>query len=154
MREFFKHFAYGIPPMGWIFVIASFSSSRFSSSWSMEILQRIFEIFYLSVSQATLIKINGLVRTGGHLFEYGTFALLVFWAFRAGRKKEWRWNWAIGSILIILPIAALDEIHQSTVSSRDGSIIQFGSDLLGTLGGLSILRIIHLKKRAKYLMKV
>ena len=147
MREFFKHFAYGIPPMGWIFVIAGFSSSHFSSSWSMEILQRIFEFFHLSVSQNMSVKINGLLRTGGHLFEYGIFALLVFWAFRAGRTEEWRWNWAIGSIFFILPIAALDEIHQSKVSLRDGSIVQFGLDCLGALGGLIILRIIHLKKR-------
>ena len=149
MREFFKRFAYGIPPVGWVFVIASLSSSQFSSSWSMEILQGIFEIFHLSVSRTMSVKINGLLRTGGHLFEYGTFALLVFWAFRAGRKEEWRWNWAAGSILFILPIAALDEIHQSKVFSRDGSIIQFGLDCFGAIGALIILRIIHLKKRKK-----
>ena len=100
-----------------------------------------------------LVKINGLLRTGGHLFEYGTFAILVFWAFRAGRKKEWRWNWAAGSILLILPVAALDEIHQFKVPARDGSIIQFGLDCFGTLGAFIILRIIHLKKRKKFLMK-
>lgn len=144
MKDLSKRLVYGLPAVVWGLVIGNFSSSQFSSSWSMEALREILAFFHLAVSRSELVKLNALVRTGAHLVEYALFTLLVFWAWRVGRADKWRWRWAAGSIVIALLLAAADEIHQSRVPLRDGSIIQVGLDFVGALGSLVILRIVQI----------
>ena len=153
MRDLSKRLVYGLPAVVWGLVIGSFSTSRFSSSWSMEALREILAFFHLPVSPSGLVKLNALVRTGAHLAEYALFTLLVFWAWRAGRAEKWRWSWAAGSIVIALLLAAADEIHQSRVPLREGSINQFGLDFVGALGALVILRIVQIRRVSKTLDK-
>ena len=149
MRELSKRLIYWLPPVIWGLVIGSFSSSRFSSSWSMAVLREILAFFHVSVSRSGLIRLNALVRMGAHLGEYALFTLLVFWAWRAGREEEWRWSWAAGSVLTALLLAAADEIHQSRVPLRDGSIIQFGLDFVGAIAALSVLRTVQIRRRGR-----
>ena len=149
MRELSKRLIYWLPPVIWGLVIGGFSSSRFSSFWSMAVLREILAFLHVSVSQSGLIRLNALVRIGAHLGEYALFTLLLFWALRAGREEKWRWSWAAGSVLTALLLAAADEIHQSQVSLRDGSIVQFGLDFIGAIAALSILQTVQIRRRGR-----
>jgi len=149
MRDLSKRLVYGLPAVDWGPVIGSLSSSRFSSSWSMGALREILAFFHLPVSRSELVKLNALVRTGAHLAEYALFTLLVFWAWRAGRAEKWHWSWAAGSIVTAMLLAAADEIHQSRVPLRDGSINQFGLDFVAALGALVILRMLQIRRVLK-----
>lgn len=149
MRELSKRLIYWLPPVIWGLVIGSFSSSRFSSSWSMAVLREILAFFHVSVSPSGWIRLNALVRTAAHLGEYALFTLLLFWAWRAGREEKWRWSWAAGSVLTALLLAAADEIHQSQVALRDGSIVQFGLDFVGAIAALSVLRTVQILRRGR-----
>ena len=54
-------------------------------------------------------------------------------------------------LVIALLLAAADEIHQSRVPLREGSINQFGLDFVGALGALVILRIVQIRRVSKTL---
>jgi VanZ family protein/cyclophilin family peptidyl-prolyl cis-trans isomerase len=69
-----------------------------------------------------------LVRKAAHVLVYGVLSLLSFRAFRAGRAG-WKGQWAISAVGWAAAVAAADELHQSFVPRRDGTLSDFVLDV-------------------------
>ncbi len=64
-----------------------------------------------------LLRIHAFIRKCGHVVEFFIFSVLVMRGFRGGRQ-EWRWSWALWTLLISACVASLDEFHQAFVPGR------------------------------------
>ena len=91
------------------------------------------------------------VRKTGHLAEYAVLALLLWRALRQpvpGDTRPWSWREAARALLIAACYAATDELHQTFVPSRDGTVTDVLMDTLGAALGLGLLWAIgHTRKR-------
>jgi VanZ family protein len=64
--------------------------------------------------------------------------MLLFRAFRGGSLEPRMWRWAFSSLLVLVLIAAFDEVHQSLVPERTGSVIDVVIDAVGGVLALSV----------------
>lgn len=72
------------------------------------------------------------VRKAAHLTEYGVLTLLAGRAVWGGTRLRG----PAGSVMVYLGcalVAGADELHQATVASRSGSLLDVGIDLTGVL---------------------
>lgn len=70
-----------------------------------------------------------------HIPIYGALGFLAFWAVSAWIERTGLQAWT--AFLISAVYGVLDEVHQSTVPGRFGSIADVGLDLIGIIGGLA-----------------
>lgn len=97
--------------------------------------------FNPDISAETIHAVQVAVRKGGHVTEYAVLAVL-FWVARRVSKEVrpilsgWRWSEA-GLIVVYCGLYAItDELHQTFVSSRQGSPWDVMIDSLGAFCGL------------------
>ncbi len=135
-------FLYWLPVIGWGLVIAGLSSDRFPSSWSFSFLERVANFLSLSISKADIQWINRVFRLFGHMCTYAVLTLLGFRALRGGRPSGWQGKWALASFLLTLAVAGADELNQTRLLTRTGSLTGIGQDIIGSLlalGGIWVL---------------
>ncbi len=81
-----------------------------------------------------------IVRKGAHLFEYGVLALLLARALRYRPAMP-----AVTALVTVVGVCALvasaDELHQTLVASRTGSLADVGIDVAGATAALVWLRV-------------
>lgn len=92
-------------------------------------------IFYLSSIPSLRIDVPDvwdlILRKMAHLFEYGVFAVLLM---RYGEHRyPHHWSIPLVSLLGVLIYASVDEIHQTFVDGRVGSVADVGIDFTGGL---------------------
>ena len=122
---------YWLPPIVWTVVIFIASTDLFSGSNTAGVLQRIATvIFGHRLAPATAEMLNFVIRKTAHLTEYGILSALTFRALR-GEKQSWNARWAIGAIVFATVIASIDEIHQTFVPSRTGTLHDVVLDAAG-----------------------
>lgn len=135
-------FLYWFPVIGWGIVIAALSSDSFSSSWSISFLERVANFLSLSIAKADIQWANRLFRPFGHMFIYAVLTLLGFRAWRCGNPSGWQGTWALASFLLTLAVAGADELNQTRLLTRTGSLTGVGQDIIGSLlalGGIWVL---------------
>ena len=122
---------YWLPPIVWTAVVLIASTDLFSGSNTAGVLQRIaVTIFGHRLAPATAEMLNFVMRKTAHLTEYGILSALTFRALR-GEKRSWSGRWAIGAIVFATVIASIDEIHQTFVPSRTGTLHDVVLDAAG-----------------------
>lgn len=82
-------------------------------------------------------KLHYRMRKFAHSFEYGVLALLAFNAVFVTLETLLARVAAI-SLLLVLAVAAMDELRQSFSDARTGALGDVGFDLLGALVALAI----------------
>lgn len=127
-------------------MIFYFSTDTFSGDYTGSYLESILTCFNIHLHPATLDRIHFLIRKAAHFTEYGILAGLLFRAFRRGVRDLWRRNWFIGTLVILVSYALLDEFHQTFTATRYGSLIDSAIDVTG---GLVILGLIRLYAKRK-----
>jgi VanZ family protein len=129
-------------------VIFYFSTDTFSGARTGSLLWKVISFVYPGVSQELFSAIHFFVRKAGHFTEYAILALLLFRAFRSEAIERWRWKWAIGSLLIVVVYALLDEYHQTLTRHRVGSIYDSLTDTSGAVTALALLWVVRKKGEA------
>jgi VanZ family protein len=124
------------PAAIWAFVISYASTGNFSSEKTAGHIIPFLHWLMPHASWATIGEIHHLIRKGGHVFEYFVFAMLLFYAIRAGRRG-WRGSWVWITLLGVACYAGLDEFHQSFVPGRGASV--WDALLDASAGTLAIL---------------
>jgi len=119
---------YWLPPIIWMFLIFILSSRQ-------------------SISVADRYIINFLLFKLLHIIEYAILYLLVFRAFN--NKKGKRIHYLM-PFIISFSYAAIDEIHQSFVPTREGKIRDVLIDTIGIVLMYSYIKN-HLNVVRKYL---
>ena len=114
----------------WTAVLFAASSDLFSSSHTGSLL---YQLIGGLVSPATFERIHFVLRKTGHLTGYGIAAVL-YWRAVAGSRHP-----VLLALLLVLLVASLDELHQSTIPSRTGTPSDVLIDLTG--GTLALLLV-------------
>jgi VanZ family protein len=96
------------------------------------------------LSEGTLKIIQFVVRKASHFTEYAILALLAARAFRTSARELLRHRWFWASLLLVVAYSLSDEFHQSFYPSRTASIYDC---MVDSLGGLTVLALLALKKR-------
>jgi VanZ family protein len=130
-RPFLKSW---LPVIAWIIFIFIGSTDLMSAAHTSRFIGPFLRWFAPDVSDATIAAVQLVVRKCAHLTEYAILAALIY---RAMRHQSERLLFA-GSIAFAssAAVAALDEYHQSFVSSRTGTPWDVLIDCTGALIGL------------------
>lgn len=137
---------YWLPPLAWMAMIFYFSTDTFSGEYTGSYLESILSFFDIHLNPPALDRIHFLIRKAAHFTEYGILAALLFRAFRGRARDLWRQSWFIGTLIILVSYALLDEFHQTYTATRYGSLIDSAIDVTG---GLVILGLIRLYAKRK-----
>ncbi|MHB8868304.1 MAG: VanZ family protein [Thermoleophilia bacterium] len=148
-----------LPPVVWLAVIAFTSGDVASQTTTEGSFLRLLSAWWPSLptalQDATWWGAAGwTVRKAAHLTEYGVLAFLVLravWAdtrlqadTRLRAESRLRGLAAPAGVFLFCGLVASgDELHQATVASRSGSLVDVGIDLLGAflmIGALGLAR--------------
>jgi len=128
------------PPLVWMAVISAFSTDAFAAEETGVLLVPFLRWLFPGVPAARLDMIHLLVRKVMHVTEFGILACLWYRAL-GWQGSGWQPSAALTAFLLAAGFSAVDEIHQTFVSSRTGSIRDVGWDTLGTCLGLVARRL-------------
>jgi VanZ family protein len=122
-----------------MWIIFSASGDQMSFSRSSRIIGPLVRWLLPQLSDEAVHSIVVSVRKGAHLAEYAVLALLLWNALRktpAPGTPVWQWSRA-GLVLALAALwAAMDELHQAYVPSRQGSVWDVLLDTTGAALGL------------------
>src|SRR5262245_37223797 len=154
------------PTLVWLCVLGSFSTNTFSAAHTGIILRKIVGFIYPGITPHQFEVLHFLVRKSAHFVSYGLLSLFAFLSWRAtlptgdpshpskpkpGLPGTPRWNsrWMRLALLLTLLAASLDEIHQTFIYSRTGSVRDVLLDMTGALFfQLAIWLVLRREKRA------
>ena len=121
-------------------VIFWMSTDMFSSEHTSQFIIPISNLLFPELAPHQIDMIHEMIRKAGHITEYFIFGMLLFHAFRNGSIEKWQIRWTVYAIIGVVLYAMSDELHQTFVLSRAGSLIDVGIDSIG--GILSQMTII------------
>jgi VanZ family protein len=137
---------YWLPVLIWMALIFSGSTDLLSSQRTSRIIGPLVHWMFPGLSEETVGQVVFVVRKTAHLAEYAVLALLLWRALRrplSSDPRPWSWREAAWALGLAALYAASDELHQSLVASRLGSVLDVCLDTAGAAGGLGIARITH-----------
>jgi VanZ family protein len=108
------------PALAWGVFIFVMSTDSFSAEHTSAVIWPVLHWLVPSLTDDLFQIIHHLIRKCAHLTEYFIFYLLLYRGFQGGRRG-WHWSWAFMALFIAAGYSALDEIHQSFVTSRTAS---------------------------------
>ncbi len=126
---------YWLPVILFACFIFWMSTETFSSEHTFSVVRAIINFLAPQLSGAEVDLIHAVIRKIAHVVEYLILGFLLFRAFRGHSSVWWRWRWFFLASIVVLLWAAGDELHQSFVSSRTGSIVDVGIDTFGGILG-------------------
>lgn len=132
------------PALLWMAVISAFSTDAFSAEQTGEFLIPLLRWLLPGASAATLELLHAALRKGMHVFEFGVLALLLYRAL-SWDGSGWQARTALAAFFLAAGFATLDEIHQTFVTSRTGTVLDVGWDSLGAAVSL-VGRWVSLKR--------
>jgi VanZ family protein len=107
-----------LPPLAWSALIAWFSSAGWHGGVTLGLLEPWIRALLPGAAPEQIAGLHWLVRKTGHVVEYGALALLWRRALGApGAAAPWR-----GPLALAALTAVLDETHQATTLTREGSV--------------------------------
>lgn len=137
----------------WLGVVFSASSDSGSFQRSSRYIGPLVRWLFPHLSDEMVGTIVTGVRKGAHVAEYAVLAWL-FW--RVVRKpvrhdpRPWSWPHAAGAVLFVALYATTDEIHQTFVPHRYGSVKDVLLDTAGgALGMLVLWAVLRWRRRSR-----
>lgn len=109
---------YWLPAIMVGMLIALFSTHRFSSEQTSRVILPLLRWLFPFASHRALYLMHVAIRKLAHITEFGIFSITVFHGIRAERHG-WKLGWAVGTLVIAVTYAGLDEWHQSFVPLRE-----------------------------------
>lgn len=121
----------------WLALIFTFSSDVFSANSTGSLVGPILRWLFPDWSAGEIWRLHYFIRKSAHPTVYGVLALLGFRALRlssaAGAGRH-----AGLALLLVLAVAASDELRQSRSRARTGSQVDVGYDLAGGAAALAL----------------
>lgn len=137
------------PLVLWVGLIMLLSSGQASMSETSRFIRPLLEFLFPTASPETLLQYHGYIRKSAHIAEYAVLALLALRAFGDSHFKGLsRYRFAL-SIAVVVLVSGIDELNQSFISSRTGSIYDVVLDGLGGLTALSVLYFIEARRNKR-----
>src|SRR5436190_12908359 len=132
---------YWLPVLAWMIFIFIGSTDLLSAEHTSRFIGPFLRWLAPDVSDATIASIQLIVRKCAHLTEYAVLAALLCRALRQRLQS--------GALIIAALYAALDEFHQSFVSSRTASAWDVLVDWVGALIGVLLFGALVRRRNRK-----
>jgi len=132
---------YWLPVLAWMIFIFAGSTDLLSAEHTSRFIGPFLRWFAPDISDATVTSVQLFVRKAGHLTEYAILAALLYRALRQRIQRA-----AAGAFVIAAVYAALDEVHQSFVTTRTASPWDIAIDCAGAVAGLVIYGLARNRK--------
>ncbi len=130
-----------LPLIVWIGGIFYLSSSRGSISNTSIYFVPFFHFLFPQAGAQTLKNYHAVIRKVGHFVGYSILALLASIVFYNSSAVFPAKFWYVYAFLVVLIVAAADEIRQSFYPNRVGSLSDVALDCLGGLTMIFLFRI-------------
>jgi VanZ family protein len=121
-----------LPAVLWTGLVAWFSGASWGASGT-DFLGRYLSALVPWAMPEQIQAGIGLMRKGAHVAEYAVLAVL----WRVAWTPLGRWSW-MPALVLAIATAILDELHQSTTSTRTGSAGDVLLDTAGASAGLAL----------------
>lgn len=131
-----------VPLILWIGLIFFLSSSQGSFTETSRIIRPLLEFLFPTASPEAITFYHGVLRKLAHFTEYAILGFLSMRAFAPGRP-------VLASSVILIGVAAIDEINQSFNPSRTGSAVDVLLDLSGGLVAILVVVLVRRRKKAR-----
>ena len=119
-----------LPALLWTGLVAWFSGASWGASGT-DFLGPYLSSLFPWATPEQLKAVIGLIRKGAHVTEYAVLAVLWKLAWAPLGRRSW-----IPALMLSMLTAGLDELHQSTTSTRTGSAADVLLDTAGAGAGL------------------
>ena len=119
------------PLVLWTGLILFASTDGFSSGNTSRIIRPLLLWLFPEITEAQLGMVHLLTRKTAHFVEYAILAFLAHRAFITSTHELLRNHWFAWSLILVVVVAVIDELHQSFVPARTGSIYDSGIDVAG-----------------------
>jgi VanZ family protein len=132
---------YWLPVVGWMLFIFVGSTDLMSADHTSRFIGPFFRWFAPDISEPTVATIQLFIRKCAHFTEYAILAILLCRALRLYRDRVFAVSFLAAAVY-----SALDEVHQSFVSSRTGSPWDLAIDCVGALSGLVLCSLFRIRR--------
>ncbi len=127
------------PLLLWWLAILGSGGEGLSAGRTSRFVEPIVRWFLPLASDVTIAVAHVAVRKLGHVSAYSVVGLLAFRAVRAGREPRLCWSWIWAALGVGVALAVTDEVRQSFVASRSGTL---GDVVIDTVGcGAALLAL-------------
>lgn len=109
-------------------------------------IRPLLEFLFPSASEDTLQFYHGLIRKAAHLTEYGFLALIAARVFITSSRRTLSRYWYLAAMWLVAAVAVADEMNQSFLSSRTGTMSDV---ILDVAGGVAAIVFILLFGRSR-----
>ncbi len=138
MRHFVK---YWLPVILWCAFIFATSTDAFSAFNTYFFFKPLVLWIFPGASLDFAEKAHFFVRKLGHFSDYFILAFLLMHALKGEEPENWKWRWAIVTLLVVWIYALGDEIHQAFVPSRTPLLKDVWLDFIGGSCSISCLYV-------------
>ena len=123
-------------------VIWTFSGESFSGTGTSRFLVPMLRWLWPEISNNTIYTIHLFVRKSAHVTEYAVLALLAARALRITLDVSLL-RVAVLTLLLVLAVSGVDEVRQSILPTRTGSITDVAIDFAGGALGVVLIVALH-----------
>ena len=134
------------PLVLWTGVILYASTDGFSAGNTSRIIRPLLIWLFPDITEARLAAVHFSTRKAAHFIEYAVLAFLARRAFVTSTRELLKKHWFAWSLIFVVVVAAIDELHQSFVPARTGSIYDSGIDMAG---GFTVLLVCWIYQRRR-----
>ena len=125
-----------------ITVIWIFSGESFSAGSTSGLLGSLLRWLHPDISYRMIVRAHFFARKAAHLTEYAVLAVLAFRALRLSLDVST--PRVIGLAMgLVVAVAGLDELRQSFLATRTGSLADVAIDFTGGALGVVLIVVLH-----------
>jgi VanZ family protein len=125
-----------------IAVIWMFSGESFSAASTSGLLEPLLRWLYPEISWQAILRAHFFARKAAHLTEYAVLAVLAFRALRLSLDVSTPRVIGLAMGLVIV-VAGLDELRQSFLATRTGSLGDVAINFTGGALGVVLIVVLH-----------
>ena len=123
--------------IAWLALILALSSDAFSAAQTASLLRPFLRWLLPGLDASAIAGLHFAIRKAAHVSVYGVLSWLTFRALRLSQHAPVLRHAGL-TLLLVLVVAASDELHQSRARARTGAVSDVLLDLTGGLAALGL----------------
>ena len=137
------------PLVIWMAVIFAASTGALSGANTSRVLGPILRWMIPHISEAQIEIAHFILRKAAHFTEYAILALFAARAFVTSSHAALRRLFFQVALTLVVVFSVTDELHQSLVATRTGSIYDSFIDIAGGLTALTVFTLLRRRSQGR-----